>query len=186
MKYNIPLRAENPMGVKILRSCAIALLMLCGCSGVFFSSISNLFGNPQAQLGAAERAMIIDSDPDETRQALSIAEAQHEKIRVLISQGRYDRVPGEVKTILDLKLPDKYESNVAKSACIIANDLAEKLQFSLAHEVLDEALRHMKLNENKASVLKIQAFVYKTEGNLDKALQCLERAIELEKQGNRP
>jgi len=169
-----------------LRHCVIALIVFAVVSIACLAPVPCLYGSPLPQAAPAQKALEPDADQDELRQALSIAEAKHELLRVLISQGRFDRVLPEVKAILDLKLPEKYETNVAKSACIIANDLAESRQFSLAHAVLDETLRHTNLNENKASILKIQAFVYKTEGNLDKALKCLERAIELEKQRNRP
>ncbi len=186
MKREYPLRFGIPMGGKPLRYCAIAIILLAAFSGAFSSSTTYLFCSPQSHVALADRGPIIEPEQDQTRQALSIAEAQHEKVRVLISQGRFDRVLPEVKTILDLKLPEKFESSVAQSACIIADDLAEKSQFALAHDVLEEALRRMKLNENKVSILKIEAFVYKTEGNLDKALQYLEKAIDLEKQRIRP
>ncbi len=124
------------------------------------------------------------SDGD-LRQMLSIAETQHEIVKVLIEQGRFDRVLPEMRKIFDLKLPDKYESNVAQSASLIANALVESRQFALAHAVLDEAQKRMRQNENKASLLKIQAYVYKSEGNLDKALEALEKAVELERQRNR-
>jgi tetratricopeptide (TPR) repeat protein len=179
MKPRNPLKSKSPMGGNILRCCGIALILVATSSGAFFSSTPNLFALAGPQAGPLEPS------PDELRQMLSIAEAQHEIVKLRISQGRFDLVLPEIKKIFDLKLPDKYEGNVAQSACLLANDLVESKQFPLAHEVLDQALRRMKLNENKASVLKIQAYVFKSEGNLDKALQCLERAIELEKQRNR-
>ena len=168
------------------RHCAFVIIFLAVVfSTAYVAPIPNLFGSPLPQAISPEKAQAPDTEQEEVRQALSIAEAKHELVKVLISQGRFDRVLPEMRAILDLKLPDKYETSVAKSACIIANDLAESRQFSLAHAVLDETLHRMKLNENKASILKIQAYVYKTEGNLDKALDCLQRAIELEKQRNR-
>jgi tetratricopeptide (TPR) repeat protein len=175
-----PLKSKSLMGGKLLRYCGIALIFLAPSSGAFFSSTSNLLAL------AAPQLVQLEPSPDELSRMLSIAEAQHEIVKLRISQGRFDLVLPEIKKIFELKLPDKYESNVAQSACLLANDLVENKQFSLAHDVLDQALHRMKLNENKASVLKIQAYVFKSEGNLDKALQCLERAVELEKQRSRP
>ena len=180
MKSQDPLNSIKVMGGKILRYCCIALIILAASSGAFFSSRSNLFAQASPHLVQPEPSA------DELSRMLSIAEAQHEIVKLRISQGRFDLVLAEIKKIFDLKLPDKYESNVAQSACLLANDLLESKQLSLAHEVLDQALQRMKLNENKASVLKIQAYVYKAEGNLDMALQCLERAVALEKQRSRP
>ncbi len=179
MKFGSPMIYKNNEERR-LRHCAYVFMILVVFSTSYFAHVPTLFGNPAPQATLAQ-----ESEQDEVRQALSIAEAKHELVKVLISQGRYDRVLPELRAILDLKLPDKYETNVAKSACIIANDLAESKQYGLAHSVLDETMRRMKGIENKVSILKIQAFVYKSEGNLDMALKCLERAIELEKQRNR-
>ncbi len=167
------------MGRKRLPHPSTALIVLTVLSTALLAPPRILFGNPQA----APPEKVTDQDLPEIRQALSIAEAQHEKVMVLISQGRFDRVLPEVKTLLDLKLPPKYDSKVAESACIIANGLAENKQYSLGHTVLDEALRRMRENKDKVAILKINAFIYKTEGNLDMALRCLDRAIELEKTG---
>lgn len=175
MKPREPLRLQKPMGGKSLRYCAIAIILVACSSGAFYTSTASF---------AAAQSAPAEPGPDDLRQMLSIAEAQHEIVKLRISQGRFDLVLPEIKKIFDLKLPDKYESNVAQSASLLANELIEIKQFTLAHEILDQALQRMKLNENKASVLKIQAFAYKAEGNLDKALKCLERAIELEKQRN--
>jgi tetratricopeptide (TPR) repeat protein len=174
-----PLKSKSLMNGNILRYFGLAIILAAASSGAFFTSKTSLFAQAAPQVVQSEPAT------DELRQMLSIAEAQHEIVRLRISQGRFDLVLPEIKKIFDLKLPDKYESNVAQSACLLANELVESKQFPLAHEVLDQALHRMKLNENKVSVLKIQAYVFKSEGDLDKALKCLERAVELEKQRSR-
>jgi tetratricopeptide (TPR) repeat protein len=154
------------------------------CALVLWSPATGmLHARPVPQAGVASAPEPSDAD---LRQMLSIAEAQHEIAKLVIVQGRLDRVLPEMRKIYELKLPDKYESLVAQSAGGIAGLLLESKQFALAHDVLDEAQKRMRLNENKASLLKIQAFVYKSEGNLEKALQSLEKAVELEKQRNRP
>ncbi len=159
MKSSSPMHHENARGIR-LRYCAFAFIVAV-FSAAYFAPVPNLMASPQLQAVPAQKAQAPEADQEEARQALSIAEAQHERVLILISQGKYDRVFPEVKTILDLKLPDKYETNVAKSACIIANGLAESKQFTLAHAVLDEALRRMKQVEDKVSILKVKAFVYK-------------------------
>jgi tetratricopeptide (TPR) repeat protein len=108
-----------------------------------------------------------------------IAETQHEIVKLLIARGQYGRVVTEVKKILELKLPEQFEEAVAKSASQIAGMLIEKQQFAVAHEVLDEALKRMKLNENKANLFMIQGYTFKSEGKLEKALESLEKAVEL-------
>jgi tetratricopeptide (TPR) repeat protein len=118
----------------------------------------------------------------DVKQVLSIAETEHEMARLLIKQGQYERVMPEMKKIFQLDLPIRYEGAVAESASLISEMLVEKKQFSIAHQILEEALQKMKKKENQAALWKIQAFVYKSEGDLESALKCLQQAIDLEKQ----
>lgn len=119
-------------------------------------------------------------------QMLSIAETQHEIARLLIKEGRYERVIPEMRKILELNLQREYEQPVAKSAGFIAYLLSENRQFLLAHQLLDETLAKMQLTDNIASLLKIKAFVYKMEGKIGKAIETLERAAEIERQQAQP
>ncbi len=112
---------------------------------------------------------------------LSIAESQYEIVKLTIKQGLYDRVLPEMRKIYELNLPPQYEQAVAESASLVAHLLVENKQFGLAHDVLNEALPRMKDDRNKASLLKIQAYVYKSEGKLQEALQTLEQAIAIER-----
>jgi tetratricopeptide (TPR) repeat protein len=112
---------------------------------------------------------------------LSIAESQYEIVKLTIKQGLYDRVLPEMRKIYDLNLPPQYEQAVAESASLIAHLLVENKQFGLAHDVLNEALQRMRDDKNKASLLKIKAYVYKSEGRLQEALQTLEQAIAIER-----
>jgi tetratricopeptide (TPR) repeat protein len=112
---------------------------------------------------------------------LSIAESQYEIVKLTIKQGLYDRVLPEMRKIYELNLPQQYEQAVAESASLVAHLLVENKQFGLAHDVLNEALTRMKDDRNRASLLKIQAYVYKSEGKLQEALQTLEQAIAIER-----
>lgn len=165
----------------IYSSAASALLLLMMLAGAGSGSQARA----EMQAGPQLRAVAPEASEADLKQMLSIAETQHEIVKVLIAQGRLDRVLPEMKKIYDLRLPDKYEGAVAQSAGLIANLLAESKQYALGHEVLEEAQKRVRQNENKVSLLKIQAYVFKSEGNLEKALQALERAVELERQRNR-
>jgi tetratricopeptide (TPR) repeat protein len=119
-------------------------------------------------------------------QMLSIAEKQHEIARLLIKEGRYDQVLPEMRKILDLNLPGDYEQLVAKSASFIAYLLAEKKQYAIGQQLLDETIDRMRLRENIASLLKIKAYLYKSEGKLGLAIDTLERSVEIEQQKTKP
>ncbi|MBN1567714.1 MAG: hypothetical protein JXA73_07690 [Acidobacteria bacterium] len=119
-------------------------------------------------------------------QALSIAEKQHEIARLLIKEGRFDRVLPEMRKILDLNLQGEHEQLVAKSASFIAYLLAESKQSVIGHQLLDETIAKMQLSENIASLLKIKAYLYKSDGKTSLAIETLERAVEIERQKTRP
>jgi tetratricopeptide (TPR) repeat protein len=116
-----------------------------------------------------------------TDQKISIAEKHHEIAKLLIKDGRYDRVLPEMRKILDLNMQG--EELVAKSSSFIAYQLAENRQVALGHELLDETLARMKQGANIAALLKVKAYLYKFEGKLQKAVETFERAVEIERQG---
>ncbi len=118
----------------------------------------------------------------EVDQMLSIAEQQFEIVKILIKQGRFEQVLPEMKKIYDLNLPEKYEQPTAESASLAANLLLEHKQFEIAHQILDAAFGRMRRCENRAAVLKVNAYVYKSEGILDKARETFARAVEIERQ----
>ncbi len=115
-------------------------------------------------------------------QKISIAEKQHDIAKLLIKDGRYERVLPEMRKLLDLNLQGEFEELVAKSSSFIAYQLAENKQVALGHELLDETLARMKQGANIASLLKVKAYLYKLEGKLQKAVETLERAVEIERQ----
>jgi tetratricopeptide (TPR) repeat protein len=114
-------------------------------------------------------------------QLLLTAYTQHEIVKELIKQGRFDFVLPEMRKIFALNLPDEEEDKIAKSAAGIAELLVEKRQTGLAHNVLDEAYARMNRNADRAAILTIKAYVYKAEGNVDMALKTMQRALALEK-----
>ena len=149
-------------------------------ASAFAIIIGLLFAVPAAQ--PATNEVFAESVQLSVDQALSIAEKQHEIARLLIKEGRFDRVIPEMRKILDLNLQGDYEQPVAKSAGFIAYLLAENKQYALGHELLDETLARMRLSGNIASLLKIKAYIYKAEGKLGKAIETLEKSVEIERQ----
>ena len=117
-----------------------------------------------------------------TEQMLSIAEKHYEIAKLLIKEGRFDLVLPEMRKILDLNLQGEYEQSVAESSSLIARLLAESKQTALAQQLLDETLARMKQCENVASLLKIKAYLFKSEGKLQKAIDTFEHAVEIEHQ----
>ncbi len=153
---------------------------------IFIFSISLSVFSPILSAEPFQKVISREPSEQEIDRMLSIAEAQFDIVKVLIKQGRTDQVLPEMRKIYELNLPEKYEQAVAESASLAANSLQERRQFDVAHQVLDEAYGHMRRNENRVALLKVNAFVFRSEGNLDKAMELLRRAIEMERQGTRP
>jgi tetratricopeptide (TPR) repeat protein len=125
-----------------------------------------------------------DANAQDLDKKLSIAGTRLEMIKVLIAQGKSDRVVAEIKIIFQIALPDKYDGEITDAALIIAKLLVDQTQYDVAHAVLDEAFLRVKWNANKARLLGIKAGIYKLEGKLDKALATWEQALAYEKLQN--
>jgi tetratricopeptide (TPR) repeat protein len=134
-----------------------------------------------ASVGEVGDQQQVQQTDKQVQQTLLSGFAQVEIVKGLVEQGRFDQVLPEMRKLFALDLPDNEEHRIAESAAVIANLLVERKQFALAHQVLDEAFTRMNRNTDKASVLKIKAWVYKEEGQLDKAVETYDQALALEK-----
>lgn len=135
----------------------------------------------EVQSGSLESPPQAELSKQQVDHLLSIAEQQYEIVLLLIKQGRYDRVLPEMRKIFELNLPERFEEKIAKSASLSANLLVENRQYALAHDVLNEAFARMRSDKDRALLLKIQAYVYKSEGKYPEAVATFERAVAIEK-----
>jgi tetratricopeptide (TPR) repeat protein len=108
---------------------------------------------------------------------LAIAETRLNIVKLLIAQGKFDRVLPEMKVIFQINLPDKCDGQVTDAALIAAKLLVDQSQYEIAHKVLDEAFLRVKANADKARLLQFKAGIFKLEGKLDKALTTWELAL---------
>ena len=146
---------------------------------ILFLAVTSL----SPHIWAAEQSnAVCEASSPETYKLLSIAEAKLDIVKALIAQGKFERVPAEMKVIFQLNLPDKCEGAVKDAAIISAKLLVDQNQFEIAHRVMDDAFLRMKLNANKAAVLMLTAGIYRLEGKLDKAIAAWEQAIKFEKE----
>ncbi len=118
-----------------------------------------------------------DLSLQELDKMLAIAAAKLDIVKLLIAQGKFDRVLPEMKAIFQINLPDKYDEQITDAALQAAKLLVDENQFEIAHKVLDEGFLRVKANADKARLLQFQAGIFKLEGKLDRALSTWEQAL---------
>lgn len=125
-------------------------------------------------------AVCTTSKGQDWKEKLAFAESQHNIIITLIDEGKYGEVMPELRKIVDLKFPEKYEERLTREFCMVSDKLRHKDQDSLAHEVLDEGLRSVTVKGNKARLYKEKGYLYKKQGDKAKAIEMFREASKLE------
>jgi tetratricopeptide (TPR) repeat protein len=111
---------------------------------------------------------------------LSLAKGYHDLADLYIKNGALAEAVASERQILQLRLPAEYEKLVVESISIITEKLAEARAFDLGQSLVDEALKSIQQNANRATILKNKARLYMLAGDNDKALDSLRKALEIE------
>ena len=119
---------------------------------------------------------------DDWEKTRSIAESQHDIVMLLIKNKQYDKVLANSKKIFALNFPPEREHLKVEHARLASAALAEQRNFTLAQQILDEALKSVTSNKSKAILYKEKAVVCRTAGQDEPAMKYLEEAIRLEQQ----
>ena len=143
-----------------------------GLSLILWLSVFLVYAQPRA---------VEAEDPAKVTQKLSVAESTYEVIVGHIKKEAYDKAFVEVKTLLDLKLPPKYDPTMIEAVARIAYKFSEKKQFKLAHATVGEATKQFgHRDDNNITLLKIKGLIYKDEGNEYKAIEIFKEVRDLE------
>ncbi len=137
-----------------------------------------------ALLLAAPLAIAQDRSDPSWEKTRRIAEAQHEILAVAIRQNNFSQVMPEMRKIFELKFPPKYESTLSQEIDMVADALMHKQQYTLAHQCIDEGLKCLTGNKNKARILQRKAYILVKQGKEDEALKYFRQAAELSKTSN--
>lgn len=153
------------------RNCLILLIpLILALSSLTVPPVAYSQSSPQSSPAG-------DLSSQEIDKLLAIAGTKLDIVKVLIAQGKFDRVLPEMKLIFQINLPDKFDEQITDSALIGAKLLVDQGQYEISHKVLDEAFLRVKPNADKARILQFQAGIFKLEGKLDKALAAWEQAL---------
>lgn len=120
------------------------------------------------------------SGQDDWEKVRSIAEAQHDIVMLLIKNKEFDKVLPASKKIFGLNFPQNREPLLVNHAQILSDSLIQSRQFALAHRILDEALKSVRSNKSKATLLKEKALVCTKEGKDKEAVRYLQEAVKME------
>ena len=111
---------------------------------------------------------------DETAK-LRIAASQYEIIELLMQKHDYSQILGEYRKILALNLED--EKLVVQATKLIAVDrLCTAGQYSLATQIINEALSTARLSDSKFFLMMAKGKVLKDQGKLQEAIEIFRKA----------
>jgi|WetSurSiteA1Bulk_404760.scaffolds.fasta_scaffold46271_2 tetratricopeptide (TPR) repeat protein len=111
---------------------------------------------------------------------LSLAKGYHDLADLYIKNGELSEAVASERQILQLRLPAEYEKLVVESISIIVEKLAEARAFDLGQSLIDETLKSIQQDANRATILKSRARLYLLAGDNDKALESLRKALDIE------
>jgi len=117
---------------------------------------------------------------DDWEKTRSIAEAQHEIVMLLIKNKQYDKVLPASKKIFALNFPPAREYQLVDHARLASASLSDQKNFTLAQQLLDEALKAVHTNKSKATLYKEKALICSKNGQDGQAMKFLEEAVRLE------
>lgn len=124
--------------------------------------------------------LLASSQDSEWEQVRRQAESHHEIVALLVRQNNFRQVLPEMRKIFALRFPEKYESMLSQEIQVVADALMHKNQHDLALQVIDEGLKSLKLDSNKADVCRKKAHILKRQGKEDEALKCFKLSLELD------
>src|SRR5215831_538001 len=95
-------------------------------------------------------ALCTPSNSQDWKENLAFAESQHMVIMTDIDQEKYDSILPDLRKIIELNFPEKYEDRLTQEIYIVSDKLRHKSKYELALQVVDEGLSAVRVKRNKA------------------------------------
>ncbi|RPI28316.1 MAG: hypothetical protein EHM61_05520 [Acidobacteria bacterium] len=121
-------------------------------------------------------SMPLHAQRQNERAKLQIAGSQYEIITALIQNQEYSRIIGEYRQILSLDLSAENEMPLVQATVQIVRALRQAGQYSLASQMVDEALPKVRLSESKYPLLMSKGMVLKDQGKFEEAIEIYRKA----------
>jgi tetratricopeptide (TPR) repeat protein len=111
----------------------------------------------------------------------SMAETQHEIVMLLIKKKEYERAETEANKIFDMKWPEDQEPLLLKELLILSDQFLQCGQAKLGLYLINNNSKCFRQVPSRVKILKEMGYLYKSLGQNDKALDCFQKARNLEK-----
>jgi tetratricopeptide (TPR) repeat protein len=118
----------------------------------------------------------LQAQPSDQSAKLQIAASQYEIIGLLMQKHDYSQILGEYRKILNLGLSLENEKPLVQATWVIVDNLRQAGQYSLAAQILNEALPAVTLSESKFFLMMAKGKVLKDQGKVQEAMDIFRKA----------
>ena len=113
---------------------------------------------------------------DPEAEKLRIAAAQHEVIQILLKENRLDEVQPELDKILDLRLSPQHEERIIRAMLMVSEAFLQNRRADLCLRMLERGIAGMQLGMSKSKLYQEMGYIYRLQGNNQKAMECFRKA----------
>jgi tetratricopeptide (TPR) repeat protein len=158
----------------------ISLQPICQTALILASMV---LPQPFAESGFSMHAFAAQADAPSAQlgRTRSQAESQHEIVVLLIKKKEFTQALTEANKIFDMRWPADQEPTFLKSLLLLSKEFLHAQQAPFGIKLLETNLRSFKNPASQAAIWKEKGYLYKNQGENDKALECFRQAQRLEK-----
>jgi tetratricopeptide (TPR) repeat protein len=110
----------------------------------------------------------------------SMAETQHEIVILLIRKKEYEKAVTEANKIFDMKWPENQEPLLLKELLLLSDQFLRQGQAPLGLHLINRNSKCFKRNPSQVAIFKEKGYLYKALNQNDKALDCFQKARNLQ------
>ncbi len=118
----------------------------------------------------------LQAQPTDQSAKLQIAASQYEIIGLLMQKHDYSQILGEYRKILNLGLSLENEKPLVQATWVIVDGLRQAGQYSLATQIVNEALAVVTLSESRFFLMMAKGKILKDQGKVQEAMDMFRKA----------
>jgi tetratricopeptide (TPR) repeat protein len=151
-----------------------------------FQSFSRILAGPLIFLLIGGLAPLLPSvapkskPQDSLSQTKRNAETQHEIVMLLLKKKEYEKAAIEANKIFDMDWPESQEPLWLKELLNLSDQFLNQGQASLGLQLIEKSFKRFRSNSSRIEIWKEKGYLHKSLHQNDKALECFQKAQELE------